>query len=166
MAKRIDRPGLLQVVWRRKSLITLCLVIGLVAGCLFYVRSAPVYQSDARVLVVKKRPEVVTGENTALTNFDDYVTTHRILIQSPLIVERAIRMGNLRSLQTFADESGDLTDAVIKKLSVGRATLDTLGNPNSVLSLLFAAPLPKSAARSSTRSWTAIARFSTKPTAT
>jgi len=142
MATKIDKLDFFQIAWRRKSLIALCLMIGLIAGTLFYVRSAPIYQSDAQVLVVKKRPEVVTGQNRGASEFDDYITTHRILIQSPLIVERAIRLGNLHDLQTFADESGDLTQAVIKKLVVGKASTDAAGTPtNSVLSLSFRGPV-------------------------
>ena len=39
MATKIDKLDLLQIAWRRKSLIALCLVIGLVAGGLFYLQS-------------------------------------------------------------------------------------------------------------------------------
>ena len=142
MGTTIHKFGFLQIAWRRKSLIALCLIVGLVAGGLYYAQAKPAYQSTAQVLVVKKRPEVVTGENTGLTQFEDYITTHRILIQSPLIVERAIRLGKLRGLQTFANNSNDLTQAVIKNLSVGRPSRDSQGlSANNVLSLSYRGPV-------------------------
>jgi capsular exopolysaccharide synthesis family protein len=144
VATTSDKLDLLQIVWRRKLLIAVCLVIGLAAGGLFYVLSTPCYQSDAQVLVVKKRPEVVTGANPALTQFDDYMATQRILIRCPLVVERAIRLGNLRGLQTFAGEAGDLTQTVIKSLSVGPASQDASAAstvPTNVLSLSFRGPV-------------------------
>lgn len=142
MATKIDKLDFLQILWHRKSLIVLGLIVGLLAGGLFYVHSKPIYESDAQVLVVEKRPEAVTGETRGVTAFDDYIATHRILIQSPLVVERAIRQGNLSGLRTFAGESGDLTQAVIKNLVVGRAAQDAQGNSNnSVLSLSFRGPV-------------------------
>ena len=120
-----------------------------------------------RSLWSRSGPKSSRARDTGPTQIDDYVTTHRILIQSPLIVERAIRQGNLGSLQTFAGETGDLTEAVIKRLSVGQASPDASGNPAiACCRCLFAVPLRRSAARSSTPSSTVTARFSTKPTAT
>src|SRR5205809_2053292 len=102
---------LLQIAWRRKSLLALGIVVALVGGSFYYVQSIPIYKSEAQVLVVKKRADVVTGEVNRLSHFDDYVATHRILIQSPLIVQQAIQRANLRSLKCFAGEKDDLAEA-------------------------------------------------------
>ena len=141
MATFVDDWGFLRIIQRRKSLVLLCLVIGLVGGSFFCLHARPAYQSEAQVLVVRKRPEAVTGENKDSSPSEDYISTHRILIQSPVIVERAIRLGNLHGLQTFAEQQGDLTESLIMKLSVGRVSRDALGNPISVLSLSFRGPV-------------------------
>src|SRR5690348_13361575 len=90
---------LLRIVRYRKWLLILGAVVGIVLGCLYYAQCVPIFQSEAQVLVVRKRPEAVTGTAMSPSHFEDYVTTHRILIQSPLIVERAIKRANLGSLQ-------------------------------------------------------------------
>src|SRR5262249_11947942 len=89
--------GLFQIAWQRKSLLTLGVAVGLIVGGLYYAQHAPVYQSTSQVLVVKKRPDAVTGVNTQnLLSFEDYLATHQVLIKSPVIVERAVQKRNLQ----------------------------------------------------------------------
>src|SRR5436190_8966231 len=133
---------LLRLVRHRKWWLILGTVAGIVLGCLYYAQCVPLFQSEAQVLVVKKRPEAVTGTNMSPSHFEDYVTTHRILIQSPLIVERAIERADLASLQCLADHSESLTDSVIKNLTVGRVTGASTSTPNSVLKLAFKSSVP------------------------
>ncbi|MCY2993762.1 MAG: polysaccharide biosynthesis tyrosine autokinase [Planctomycetota bacterium] len=142
LSNYVDLLDLVRIGWRRKSLIALGTVVGLVLGSLYYVRSIPLYSSEAQILVVKKRPDVVTGEAMRMSHFEDYVTTHRILIRSPLIVERAVKQANLQALKSFVNEEGDLTDAIIAKLAVERASKESDGNPNSVLRLSFRGTVP------------------------
>src|SRR4051794_24505170 len=94
--------GLLEIAWNRKSLVALGIVVGLVLGLLYYVQATPVYQSKAQVLVVKKRPDNITGMDTRHLAIEDYVATHQTLIKSPLIVERAIQKRNLAALESLA----------------------------------------------------------------
>ena len=118
----------------------------------------PVHRAGSRRLLLRAehaplsvrcngaRPQKTTGNRHrerrgSLQELDDYANTHRILIQSPLIIDRAIRQGNFRYLQTFADEPGDLTDAVIKKLTVGRVASDVNASANGVLLLSFRGPV-------------------------
>ena len=55
----------LQIVWRRKSLVLLGLVVGLIGGVIFQSQRAPVYQTGAQVLVVKKRADVLPWDPVA-----------------------------------------------------------------------------------------------------
>lgn len=125
-----------RLAWHRKSLIMLGAAVGLVLGTLYYVQREPVYESDAEVLVVNKRPDSGMGGNVHLSHFEDYVSTHRILVRSPLIVERAIEKYHLEKLVSLADEE-DLVDALIERLSVRRSTKDSSSKQNSILSLAF-----------------------------
>jgi succinoglycan biosynthesis transport protein ExoP len=114
----VDLTQLWQIAWRRRSLIALGIVAGIVLGSLYYAQATPVYRSQSQVLVVQKRPDVVTGDVTHMQPAEDYVNTHRLLLLSPLIVGRAIDQGKLRTMDTFAHEETDLTEAIIKKLAV------------------------------------------------
>lgn len=133
---------ILQVAWRRKSLVALGAVAGVIVGALYYAQCTPVYRSEAQILVVKKHPDAVTGDAFRASHFDDYITTHRILIQSPLIVERAIKQGKLDTLECLAGTSDSLSDAIIRRLTVSRVSRDSTENANSVLSLSFRGTVP------------------------
>ena len=57
------------LMWRRKSLIGLGMVVGLVMGSLYYARTTPIYESAAEILVIQKRPEAVTGDQQGSSHF-------------------------------------------------------------------------------------------------
>jgi uncharacterized protein involved in exopolysaccharide biosynthesis len=82
----------LTIAWRRKGLLLLGIAAGVVAGVLYYSQSAPVYQSSAQVLVVKKQPNTVPVQGAGVVPqmyVEDYLTTHSILIRSQLLLRRA-----------------------------------------------------------------------------
>ena len=81
------------IALRRKSLVALGLVVGLVLGALYYAMRPPVYKSDAQVLVIKKRPDSspITGSDYARTgSYEDYLSTHQVIMKSPLIIGHAV----------------------------------------------------------------------------
>ena len=86
------RRSVMAVVWQRKALVVLGTLVGLVVGFLFYWQRAPVYQSTAQILVIKKRsdPLPVAGGDPRLGYVEDYMATHLALLRSPLIIERAV----------------------------------------------------------------------------
>jgi capsular exopolysaccharide synthesis family protein len=128
----------LQVAWRRKTLIFLCTVIVLGLAVAYYIRSVPVYQSSAQVLVVQKRPGAVTGVETRELALEDYVATHQVLIRSPVVIERACKKRDLASLKSLAltGNGEDLSERISKALTVTRGKGPT-GAADNVLSLTF-----------------------------
>jgi polysaccharide biosynthesis transport protein len=122
----------LEIAWSRKSLIGLGVVVGLTVGLLFYFLATPVYQSKAQILVVKKRPDSFTGIDTRSLSIEDFVATHKTLIESPTIIEGAVERGNLSRLDCFADKE-DLTELIQKSLVVTRNR--SAGTNNNVLDL-------------------------------
>src|SRR5476651_2158028 len=111
--------SLFEIAWNRKTYLALGGVVGLVLGLLFYVQATPVYQSKAQMLVVKKRPDNVTGIDTRNLAIEDYVATHKTLIESPVIIERAIQIRHLGNLESLRDKE-ELTEFVKKNLTVVR----------------------------------------------
>lgn len=132
----VSYDELLRLAWRRKSLLALGLVIGIILGALYYVQKTPVYEASARVLVIEKRPEVVTGQQIVKSQIEDYASTHRILITSPIIVQRAIDQFDLGSLECLQD-SENLQSDIVDHLTVSRVTRDA----DSVLQLSFKSTL-------------------------
>lgn len=138
-----NTPGLLSVIWQRKSLVILGLVLGLVAGTLFYAQKQPIYQSSYKILVVKKNPDnnlSLSGSPDGRQAFmEDYLATHAELIRSPEIVGRAARSPELKDLQSFPNE-GDVTYQIVNGLTASRGR-DPTGGVNNILVLAFKGPL-------------------------
>lgn len=137
----INWLAMLGMAWRHKSLLALGVMVGLILGALYYSQQTPLYESAAHVLIVRKRPEAVTGKQGQVSEFEDYVATHRLLIQSPLIVERAVKEGNLRKLETFAQGTGDIAGAILGTLKAEQVPGDK--NASNVLQLAFRGPVAK-----------------------
>jgi polysaccharide biosynthesis transport protein len=139
-------PNLLWIAWSRKSLIVLGIVVGVVLGSLYYVQRKPIYQSTAQVLVVKKRPDAtpILGEDARMGYYEDYLSTHSVLIKSPVIVGRAVKKHNLQDLQTFAGV-GDPTGNILSHLTVSRDTKE--GVSNNILMLSFRGGVPDECAK-------------------
>jgi capsular exopolysaccharide synthesis family protein len=131
--------NLLQVLWQHRSLILLAGAAGLVVGLLYYSQKPPVFQSRAQVLVVKKRSDAlpVAGGDPRLSFYEDYVSTHLVLIRSPLVVERAVRKKDLGALPSLA-AGGDPTGAILAGLSAGRNTAkDGSTAPDNIINLSY-----------------------------
>ncbi len=139
----VTRGGILEIAWLRKSRIGLGVVVGLVLGLIFYALATPVYQSRAQILVVKKRPDSFTGIDTRNLSIEDFVATHKTLIESPTIIEGAIQRRNLASLECF-DGKDDLIELIQKSLNVTRNR--SAGTNNNVLDLSFRATNPAESA--------------------
>lgn len=128
-------PNLLDIAWRRKSLIALGIVVGMVVGVLYYAQAKPIYQSRAQVLLVKKRPDSVTGIDTRQTGIEDLVATHQTIIKSPFIIKRAMRRSSLAELPCFVGDD-DPPETIFKGMSATRNK--TVGvNTSNVLDLAF-----------------------------
>jgi len=95
----IDMPAartntsLVTVVWQRKSLVILGIVIGLVLGALYYAQSTPIYQSGAKLLVVKRSAQApsssAAGSSVQTLMMEDYMSTQSVILQSQIIADRA-----------------------------------------------------------------------------
>ena len=89
--------NVLVICWQRRSLVAFGAVAGLILAVLFYIQKPAVYQSVAQVLVIKKSSDAlpVAGGDPRLSYYEDYVSTHLVLITSPLVVERAVKKHDL-----------------------------------------------------------------------
>jgi polysaccharide biosynthesis transport protein len=126
--------SLSEIAWTRKSLIFLGVVVGSIIGLIYYVRTTPVYQTKAQLLVVKKRPDTFTGIDTRNLSIEDFVATHKTLIESPTIIEGAIQRRQLATLESLVGAE-DLTELIQKSLVVARNR--SSGTNNNVLDLSF-----------------------------
>src|SRR4029078_474817 len=135
--------SLLQIMWQRKSLVILGIMLGLVLGLLYYAQRPPVYQPMAQLLVVKKTGTTDTpfgGRSDNRAAFmEDYMSTQSILIKSPEIINRAVKLRQMQDLKTFPTETGDeLVYAIREGMIVDRNIKDgATGAPTNILSVGF-----------------------------
>jgi capsular exopolysaccharide synthesis family protein len=135
---------ILSLAWRRKSLLVLGAVIGLALGSIYYARLQPIYQSSSQVLVVKKRPDALPVQiaDPRFGYYDDYLSTHQVLLRSPLIIREAVLDGNLRGLRSFG--GSDPTGAIIGGLTVAHDTKE--GGAKDIMILSYQGTNPKDCA--------------------
>ena len=127
--------NLLQIIWQRKSLVVLGVIIGLVLGSLYSAQRAPTYLSTASVLVVKRTPDALAGGATQYMIMEDYMTTQTTILRSMEVALRAAKDKEIKDLldkgelKSFAaSNEHDLAYEIMGALTVGR---DTKDNPNS-----------------------------------
>jgi capsular exopolysaccharide synthesis family protein len=130
--------NVLLVCWQRRSLVLLGAAAGLVIGVLYYAQKRPVYQSGAKILVVKRNAGAlpVAGGDPRLTVFEDFVSTHLELLTSPVIVERAVKKRNLGALPSLA--GGDPGGVIRAGLQAFRTPpKDASTPPNNIINLSY-----------------------------
>lgn len=152
----IDTPtarsntSLMTVVWQRKSLVILGVVIGMVVGTLIYANRTPVYQSNAQVLIVKRTtaPGTTPGGMSATAAFiEDYMSTQAVLLRSQVIAERTANSEKIKTrladvgLKSFpeANKPDDLVSGIMLGLTVTRENKEASGaqTGNNVMTLTF-----------------------------
>lgn len=134
----------LTVAWQRKTIVLLGLAFGLVAGVLYYAQKTPTYQSTAQVLVVKKRADAMPmamGTNVQQAYFEDYVTTHTILIRSQLILRRAAQDLQANTPEVIPADADPVT-LIATGLTVTKETRDGATAPSNVINLAFRGSRP------------------------
>jgi polysaccharide biosynthesis transport protein len=134
------------MAWRRKSLLALGVVVGLVMGGIVYFQRTPIYQSKSQVMVIKKAgsPMPAAGADPRMTFYEDYVATHLVVVKSPLIVQRAVQKFNLAGLPSFQGQ-GDPTGTILLNIVTTRDT--TASTANNIINLSYRGTVPQDTAR-------------------
>lgn len=90
-------PGLLTIVWRRKTLVLLGKALGVVLGVLYFFQQTPKFQSSADLVVWKRRadPLPMGGQDSRVAVIEDFVATqsslmrsHEVLLKAASILEK------------------------------------------------------------------------------
>ncbi len=109
-----------QLLFKYRYWLVLGGLAGIAAGMLMYVRSGPEYEATAQVLVSRKDSIPIPEEQRTLGNWGER-SEHIALILSPLIISRAVELGELQKLPTMAG-SDDVAQDVIDDLRVKRSS--------------------------------------------
>lgn len=133
---RAESPlDLLGILWRRKWIVACVVIIAAALGYLYYLQATRVYRSWAQVLLIKREANVAVapggGRDRSGYGYEDTLSTHMLLICSPLIVQKAVEKHHLASLSSLKGH-GDAVSAVIAGLKATRAGDRSTPDPNVV----------------------------------
>ncbi len=132
--------NILATIQRRWPWLLLGAVLGAIGGFLLFSTKAPIYQSTAQVLVIKKRTDVSTGSDSRSNFVEDYVATQVTLLRSErILIAAAKRIDPSRLNHAFPTDERDRAKVLAALLSVARdkdVSTSAAGGTN-VLNLAF-----------------------------
>lgn len=137
-------------VLKRWPWIVVGVVSGVVLGMLFHTQRPPIYQSNAQLLVIKNRTEMVTGAGgeRAVAYVEDYVTTQVTLLRSQSILSVAASRLQESQLQFKPPASEkDRVDFMLGRFGVTREREQGSAQPTNVLALTFRSGNPGDSAQ-------------------
>jgi capsular exopolysaccharide synthesis family protein len=98
--------GVLQrIAWRRKELLFLGCVVGIVVGAIYYSQQPSVYQSTAEIVVEKEFPGGEPLVQNSFQPWDDYVGTQVEVLKSPAVMDIAARLLTGSTISTFTSDT-------------------------------------------------------------
>ncbi len=126
-AERDDLPetaggtNILAMIQRRWPWLLLGAILGAIGGFLLFSTRAPIYQSTAQVLVIKKRSDVPVGIDSRSSFVEDYVATQVTLLRSErILIAAAKRIDSSRLNNPFPTDERDRAKVLAALLSVAR----------------------------------------------
>jgi succinoglycan biosynthesis transport protein ExoP len=141
-----DLMRFLSVFWERKMIVLLGLVVGILVGTLYYVRARPVFQSSARVLIIKKSSDLLSANDPRNAFYEDYVGNQQVLIRSPSVLEKLVEDPDFEELKSFPRNPQKAIDQISASLSVvrgadkdreGATSTSLTGGSSNVLTFLY-----------------------------
>lgn len=131
------------MVVRRKFFILFGAVVGIALGYLYASRLTPIYESSARVLVIKQDPKLPIDGFESRINPDESIATHSLMLRSPAVIQLAVQKHKLGSLPSFVGVE-DPTGPIVNGLSVLPVSAGpSVASVSNVLDLRFRSPSPK-----------------------
>ena len=121
----------LAIAWQRKWIAVCVTIVALGLGYLYFLKATPVYQSRAQILLIKKKADLPVAGAEGRVNYEDHLSTHMILIRSPLIVGKAVQQHGLASLPSLKGV-GDPTAAITGGLKATRGGERDAFDPNVI----------------------------------
>jgi capsular exopolysaccharide synthesis family protein len=144
-----DFLNLARVLRRRKLLVLLGLVIAIGLGTAACFIIPPAYESEARLIIVRKWPRAVPipSADPQMAYLPESLSTHEALLTSPVIVERAIREADLTSLESLQSTEEDFNPAAAVKggLEASRDAKNAVDPNSAILNVSYACKVEEDA---------------------
>src|SRR4051812_2559921 len=100
------RRNPLQVIWLRRWIVIVVIILAMAVGAFQFYRATPMYRSVARVYVTQTLPKLMAADSASvMTATNNYLFTQCEVICSPRILENVAARPDISNLPTF--RSGD-----------------------------------------------------------
>lgn len=124
------------IVWRGKWLMLFALSVALGLGYVYYFRAPRIYRSTAQVLLIKKDLSIPgtspdNRQDHGYGGYEDTLSTHMILLTSPMIVSKAVDSFQLDKLASLRGHTNIVT-GIIDNLKPTRAGDRSTPDPNVI----------------------------------
>ena len=109
------QPALLQVLWRRRWIVAISVVLSISGAFWHLSRVTPLYTSTSQVYVEKSGPKIITDSTGVMTQSYNYLHTQKERLRSTPILASALEqpgMRELRTLRAFTNPLGFLKSAL------------------------------------------------------
>ncbi len=133
------RRSILQIVWRRRWLVAIAILLCIGAGFLYLAKATPFYRSSSRMLVEQTGPKVIATSDVIATRSRSYLYTQCELLKSTPILSGAVNILDSQEIRTFAEASDPI--------AILRANLSvSLGKADDIITVTLESPYPEEAA--------------------
>lgn len=106
-----------QIVMRHFGLFLTTLVIACSLGAFYYLKAPRVFESQADLLIETKFAHRYRPDNDERRGPDKPIETHALMIQSHLVIDRAVKAANLEQLPSLVEED-DVINFIIENSTV------------------------------------------------
>lgn len=128
-----EQESLLTIIWRRKMIISFMVAVGIAVGYTMFTKQPPVFQSQARMLIINPQIELPVNAGQMETQYD---SIHEQLIRSPILIDQAVNKYKLDQLPTMLNKNA--TANIIAGISVS----DVQGKEGFILHFAYSGSNP------------------------
>lgn len=140
MPGEVMPASLLAIVWQRRWVVSLVLVLCLAAAFIYLTQATPIFTSTSRLYVEQSGPKIITVQEGIMTQSKNYLYTQAELLKSTPTLSGVADRSDIVRLKTFADVDNPI--GFLKK-NIGA----TVGKKDDIISVSLDSPYPEEAAQ-------------------
>ncbi|MHC4294581.1 MAG: GumC family protein, partial [Planctomycetota bacterium] len=136
----VPPEGLFTILWRRRRIILLTIMLCLAAAWGYLQVVKPAYTSTSRLYVEQTGPKIITDSTGVMTQSKNYLFTQRELLKSTPILSEALSKRGVRQMRIFENVDNPIVHL--------KTNLDVqVGKKDDLISISFDAEDPEESAR-------------------
>ena len=133
--------SLFEILWRRRWIMLLAVVVGLAGGVLYLEHATPLYTSTSRIYVEQTGPRVFERDSSGIvTRWDNYLYAQAERLKATETLSAALKTPEMSQLRTLAGISNQVA-GIRQGLHV------VVGKKDEILNVSFTSPYPDEAAQ-------------------